>query len=389
MNGQPAGIRPPIPEASRTSHAVIEARLRAIADRIAAAAPTNIGFPAARDIDYRPLAPLFANLLNNIGDPWMDPLYPGHTYDMEREVLAFLAQLFRAPPGWSGYVTSGGTEGNLHGLRQARTTLPNATVLSSSAAHYSVAKACDLLGMRTLQIAASFTGEIDYTDLAHQAHRLRGRPIIVVANVGSTMTEAIDDITAIHAALDTAGITHRYVHSDAALAGIPLVSAIGRPSFDLADGADSISISGHKFLGTPLVCGVVITRRSYDDIAPRVEYIDSRDTTISGSRNGLAAVMLWYAIQSLGAVGLAERAEKARTVARYAVRQLKTAGWPAWRNPHAMTVVLRRLPTDVAGRWLLPTVGDWSHIVCMPGVTTTQIDDLVRDLAVRRGDPAR
>jgi histidine decarboxylase len=384
MTTRPAAIRQSTTEPPGTSRSALDARIRAITDRNAATAPTNIGFPAARDIDYRPLTPLLADLLNNIGDPWKSPLYPGHTFDMEREVLTFLAQLFRAPPGWGGYVTSGGTEGNLYALRQARTRLPNATVLYSSAAHYSVAKACDLLRMRAIPVSASFTGEIDYADLAHQASRLRSRPAVVVANVGSTMTEAIDDVSAIHAALDTARITHRYVHSDAALAGIPLVSAIGRPGFDLADGADSISISGHKFLGTPLVCGVVITRRNDDDLAPHVDYIDNRDTTINGSRNGLAAAMLWYAIQSLGAVGLAQRAENARTVARYAVRQLKTAGWPAWRNPHAMTVMLGRLPTHVSARWPLPTDGDWSHIVCMPGVTTTQVDDLVHDLSAHR-----
>ncbi|WP_344223018.1 tyrosine-type recombinase/integrase [Paractinoplanes ferrugineus] len=113
----------------------MNARLRAVEARVAAAGPTNIGFPAARDIDYRPLAPLLGHLLNNLGDPRIDPLYPGHVHDLEREVLDFTAELFRAPSGWSGYLNSGGTEGNLYGMWLGRTKLPNAVAYYSSAAH--------------------------------------------------------------------------------------------------------------------------------------------------------------------------------------------------------------------------------------------------------------
>src|SRR3712207_8631928 len=41
-----------------------EERLNALLARVAAAAPTNIGFPAATDLDYLPLAPLLGRLLN-------------------------------------------------------------------------------------------------------------------------------------------------------------------------------------------------------------------------------------------------------------------------------------------------------------------------------------
>lgn len=374
--------RPAAPPALASGGAdpVADTLVRTVIQRLDAAAFTDIGFPAARDIDYRPLSPLLGRLLNNIGDPRADPLHPGHVHDLERKVLTFFADLFRAPPGWSGYLTSGGTEGNLHGLWLARTRLPNAICYHSAAAHYSIPKSLALLGLPAVTVAAAPNGEIDYTDLRRHAARHRGRPGIVVANIGTTMTEAVDDVTRIHAALDTAGIFHRYVHADAALSGIPLTSAPGRPAFDLADGADSISISGHKFCGTPLVCGVVIARRGTDDSAPDVRYLASRDTTITGSRNGLAAAMLWYAITTLGAAGFATRARDARALADYTVRRLEAIEWPAWRNPHAMTVMLHRLPEPVATRWPLPTLGTWSHVVCMPGVAHASIDELIRQL---------
>lgn len=365
----------------------VSARLSAVEARLAAAAPTNIGFPAARDIDYRPLAPLLGHLLNNVGDPSIDPLYPGAVHDLEREVLDFTAELFRAPPGWSGYLTSGGTEGNLYGVWLGRTKLPNAVAYYSSAAHYSVPKACHLLGLPAVEVTTIATGQIDYTDLTRKAARHRSRPAIVVATIGTTMTEAVDDVTHVHNALDVAGIQHRHVHSDAALAGVPLATTANRPAFDLADGADSISVSGHKFFGTPVVCGIVLTRRKPEELTPTVPYLNTHDTTISGSRNGLAAAMLWHATTSLGTAGHADRAERAREVAAYAVQRLHHIGWPAWRNPLSFTVLLRPLPADMAATWPLPTEGDWSHVICMPGVETSHIDHLVGTLAAYGSNP--
>lgn len=110
-------------------------RLRALLHRLRAAAPTNIGLPAAVDIDYRPLAPMLDHLLNNVGDPDTDPTYPGHAKDLKRDVVTFFGDLFHAPPDRFGYVTSGGTESNLYALYLARSRHPDGIVPHSAAAH--------------------------------------------------------------------------------------------------------------------------------------------------------------------------------------------------------------------------------------------------------------
>ncbi|MBO3736615.1 histidine decarboxylase [Actinoplanes flavus] len=350
-------------------------------DRLTTASYTSIGFPCAVDIDYRPLAPLLGVLLNNVGDPWTDGIHPMHAKGIERDVLGYFAELFRAPPGWTGYVTSGGTEGNHYGLWLGRTRLPNAIAYHSDAAHYSVAKAEHLLGLPGITVATLPTGEINYADLQRQASRWRSRPAIVTANIGTTMTEAVDDVHRIHEALDEAGVTHRYVHSDAALAGVPLALTADRPAFDLADGADSISISGHKFFGTPLICGVALARRGPSDTPAAIRYIGAPDASISGSRTGLGVVMLAHALDILGTAGLSDRTHRARDIATYTCRRLHHIGWPHWRNPGAFTVMLREPPDAVRTRWRLPSTDGWSHLICMPGVTTRQIDDFVEELS--------
>lgn len=350
--------------------------------RLDAAATTNIGFPAAVDANYASLGPTLRHLLNDVGGPDVDPTHPGHAKGFERDVVRFCADLLRAPAHCFGYVTTGGHEGNIYGLYVARNRHPDAVILHSRTAHYSITKAAHLLAMPTVAVPAQPNGEVDYDQLRRIAAAHRHRPIIVVATIGTTMSEAVDDVTRIHRILDDAGVADRYIHSDAALAGIPLALTDNRPGFDFADGADTVAISGHKFPGTPLPCGVVITRHAHPEhLARTISYTGSPDTTITGSRSGHAALMLWLGLHHFGRDGLRERTEHSRRLAAYACARLQHIGWPAWRNPHAMTVMLRALPPQVAARWPLATADGWSHIICMPGITYAQIDAFVADLA--------
>jgi histidine decarboxylase len=370
--------------------------LEALVFRLNQARPMTIGFPSAVDFDYSPLSPFFAHhLLNNVGDPTVDGAGANHTKAMEREVVNTVGDLLRAPRDdrW-GYVTTGATEGNLCALYVARRTYPDAVVYHSNAAHYSVPKAVDLLAMPSVVVQTDRRGEMDYADLRRKLEAGKGKAAVVVANIGTTMTEAVDRVGRITAILDELELTRRFVHADAALAGLPLALLgpfVPRPSFDFADGADSMIISGHKFIGSPVPCGVVVVRARHRISAdPHISYIGTTDTTIAGSRSGHAPLLLWYALRHFGIDGLRVRAEACRRLAEYTVERLNELGWEAYRHEHAFTVVLRTPPPPVTTRWVLATSGGWSHIVCMPGVTRRQIDGFLADLGKAvRGDAQR
>ena len=154
-----------------------------------------------------------------------------------------------------------------------------------------------------------------------------------------------------------------------------------RPSFDFKDGADSIAISGHKFIGSPIPCGVVITKKSHKDrIAKGISYIGSLDTTITGSRNGHSPLYLWYALKHLGLSGLKERYEYSLSIANYCKEQMANIGIPAWSNQNAITVVIPKMPKSIQLKWQLATEGDITQIICMPNVTKDQIDELITDI---------
>jgi histidine decarboxylase len=375
-------LRPALPDRQ------IRATLETLTRTLERARTHNIGFPSAVDFDYRRLEPLFRHVLNNVGDPGVDGAGANHTKAIERAVVGFVADLMRAPQArrW-GYVTTGGSEGNLCGLYLARGRLRHPVVYRSEAAHYSVDKAIRLLTLPSVTVTADANGEIDYDDLATRVGRHRHRPALVVANIGTTMTEAVDDVRRIREVLDEVGVREAHVHADAALSGIPLalLDPAQRPGFDLADGADSISVSGHKFVGSPFPCGVIVVRARPRRVRS-VDYIGTFDTTITGSRSGHAPLLLWYAFARYGRDGLRARADASRRMAAYAHTQLTSIGWEAWRNELAFTVVLKTPPAAVTQRWVLANAADgWSHLVCMPGVTSKQIDAFVRDLAAATG----
>ena len=342
-----------------------------------------MGYPVSKDFDYEALMPFLQYPMNNLGDPFVPSTYAVGSRDMEKEVVQFFAELFRAPADdWWGYVTNGGSEGNLYGLYLARELYPKGMVYYSEATHYSVQKNLHLLNMPNIVISTQANGEIDYDDLENTIRMNRHMPVIIMANIGTTMTEARDDIGKIKLILKKLAIKHYYIHADGALSGSYSALIEPRPAFDFADGADSIAISGHKFIGSPMPCGVVIAKKSNRDrIARSVAYIGSMDTTISGSRNGHSPLFLWYTIKKLGIEGLKARAQHCLETAAYAELKLNEMGIHAWRNKNAITVNFPEPELRIRQKWQLAAEGGWSHIICMPNVTQSQIDELLADLS--------
>jgi histidine decarboxylase len=342
-----------------------------------------LGYPVAVDFDYTELYPLLQYPLNNLGDPWVESTYDLNSRSIEREVIGFFADLFNAPThnAW-GYITNGGSEGNLYALYVARDLYPQAIVYYSESTHYSIQKNIHLLNIPSIVVKATASGEMDYADLNDAAHQHRNKPAIVVANIGTTMTEAKDDVREIKKALKNSAIRSHYIHCDGALAGTYAALLDQGHTFDFAAGADSVAVSGHKFIGSPIPCGVVVVKKNYKDrIGHAIPYIGTLDTTITGSRNGHAPVFLWYALQKFGREGLKKRAEQCMKLAEYTLHKLRGMGIEAWRNPHALTVVFPKPSQALCIKWQLASEGPWAHVLCMPGRSQTLIDEFLQDLA--------
>lgn len=369
-------------------------------------AATNIGFPGATDITHEPLAPLLATtLFNNIGSPYdTGGLGRNHTKDYEIEVVNLLGDWFNAPPTRWGYVTSGSTEAIRHALLDARRRYPQGVVYCSASAHFKIGSITDELMMPLVVISADPDGAMLVDDLGGELARRRDRPAIIVAVVGTTVTEAVDDVPAIIAACDRLAIHRRLVHVDAALSGLALNIAPvdGVPRFDFSvRGVTSMNVSGHKFLSTLEPAGVLLyAEPPYAATAGRISYTGTSDVTISGSRSGHLVLRLYSALFQYGSAGHRQRAVRCRELAAYACHQLNAVNVPANRLPHAFTVTFPLPPEALRDNgWVLGGDDQHSHLICMPQTTKQQVDALVqawsalkkpqrRALFTRRDDPA-
>ncbi|MBV9270030.1 MAG: hypothetical protein JO165_02990 [Candidatus Eremiobacteraeota bacterium] len=56
-----------------------------------------LGYPSAKDFDYSAIASFLKYPINNVGDPFADGTYRVETREFEREVVAFYAEVLRAP----------------------------------------------------------------------------------------------------------------------------------------------------------------------------------------------------------------------------------------------------------------------------------------------------
>lgn len=339
-----------------------------------------IGYPCNYQYNYSELFKFLEFSINNVGDPFdTSTRYKMNSKEIERDVLKYFMELLAVNPSetW-GYITNGGTEGNMYGLYLAREKYPDGIVYYSDQAHYSIRKIVKLLNMKAIEVPSQFNGEIDYSKFEDL---LEDKPAIVLANLGTTMTGAYDSPRCIQEILKD----HKsYIHGDAALGGMLLPFLDVNFYNNYIKGMDSISISGHKFIGTPIPCGIVLADKCLTtEVGQSVEYVKTLDTTIMGSRDGFSPLMLYYNIQQ-NKDKYQGQAINCIYYSDYLIYRFKEKGIDAWRNHNANTVVfnIKGIDIDILDKWHIATEGDIGHILVMQHVTKEIINEFMEDICL-------
>ena len=336
---------------------------------------TFLGYPCDAEFDYSPLYRFLKFPINNVGDPFERSTFRLQTKQFEREVLQFFAKLYNLKDYW-GYVTNGGTEGNLYGLYAARELHPKATVFFSEHTHYSIKKNVHILGMKSKIVKSQLNGEMDYDDFAKKVKNLK--EVIVVANIGSTMTGAVDNVNKI-AKILRKNKSNYYIHADAALYGMVLPFC-SDAKFDFRTEINSMAVSGHKFVGSPIPCGVVLARKKViKSLQSYIEYIDAHDTTLSGSRDAFTPLIFWYRIKTIGFSGFKKQVKYSNELADFLVKELKKIGWPNVAQSY-VTVRFKRPSEKLVKRWELAAHNDLAHVICLPHETKQQLRKFVAEM---------
>ncbi|MCP4155116.1 MAG: hypothetical protein GY757_45750 [bacterium] len=326
---------------------------------------------------------------------------------------------------FDGYITTGGTEGNYIGLYIAAQLFgKDAVLFLTPQAHYSISKGAAIFDLDTEKVKVDDTGGHMRIDSLKEAIQLRLKKnpnlsVVIGATLGTTMKGAIDSIKDINDVLNQCGISQekRYIHCDAALHGhiLPFLDKTKADTvpFSLPPGdpryipIDSISVSGHKFVGAPFPCGIGLFRKANLDNVKGVildrlryaisnadslydnqdieEYFDLSGTITTGSKNEYMTLVIWKRICELGRNGLAEFAQNCIAVAQYAIEKIEavsaTTHVKPFRNKNSNIITLSPPPPLVVlDKWGLPIEEGVSHLDIMPHVSTGMIDSFVNDL---------
>ncbi|KAI3842313.1 hypothetical protein MKW98_026103 [Papaver atlanticum] len=383
----------------------------------------QLGYPTRVYVNYGALSNLQHFCINNCGSPFIESAYSIHSRQFEVGVLDWFARLWgiQKDEYW-GYVTTGGTEGNFHGILVGRELFPDGILYTSEDSHYSVFRAAQMYRMNYVKVDSLISGEIDCTDFKAKLLLNKNKPVVgtfaeirlqnnhkekpnnVMADsilnisihdssilhffAGTTVKGAIDDLDRVIKILKTTGFGEDrfYIHCDGALIGLmmPFVKRAPKISFEKPIG--SVCISGHKFLGCPVPCGVHITRLNHIKALSRnIEYIGCQDATLMGSRSGHAPIFLWYALNQKGHRGLQKEVQMCLKNAQYLKERLHASRISVMLNEFSNIVVFEKPRNEeFILYWQLAVQGNLAHVVVMPNITVAQLDEFVRDLAEKR-----
>ena len=187
---------------------------------------------------------------------------------IEQTAIQWLAHIMGYPATASGILTSGGSLSTLSAIVAARETkLPQnfskGTLYISEETHYCVPKAARIAGFSDWQIrkiGVDARRRIDAKELAHavESDRVKGlKPFMIIANVGTTNTGAIDDIPR----LVSIGRSHSmWVHADAAYGGFFRLASAGPALMPEIEECDSITLDPHKGMFLPYGTGCLLVR---------------------------------------------------------------------------------------------------------------------------------
>jgi aromatic-L-amino-acid decarboxylase len=316
--------------------------------------------------------------------------------ELEERVTDWLRQMTGLSEQWSGVIQDTASSCTLVALLCARERSSGFSltrgglqseqrplvVYASDHSHSSVEKAATLAGF----------GKANVRLVAHDdAYALRpealadairrdlaeGRkPCAVVATTGTTTSTALDPVGAIAAIAREHGL---WLHVDAAMAGSAMILPECRWMWDGIEGADSLVLNPHKWLGAAFDCSiyfvrdpehlvrVMSTNPSYLQSASDGRVKNFRDWGIPLGRR-FRALKLWFLIRAQGVAGLQARLRRDIDNSRWFADQVRSApGWRVLAPVPLQTVCVRHEPSSLQGAALDRHTQAWAERVNRSG----------------------
>jgi aromatic-L-amino-acid decarboxylase len=301
--------------------------------------------------------------------------------ELEEVVTDWVRQMVGLSDAWSGVIQDTASTSTLVALISARERVSGYSlargglqgearplvVYASAQAHSSVEKAALLAGfgranVRSIPADERYAMRPDALAAAIRSDVEEGRtPCAVVATTGTTPTTALDPLVAVAKAARAHGA---WLHVDAAMAGSAMILPECRFMWQGIEGADSLVLNPHKWLGAAFDCSlyyvrdaehlvrVMSTNPSYLQSAADGRVKNLRDWGIPLGRR-FRALKLWCLIREQGVAGLQARLRRDIGNARWLESEVRST--PAWRvlaPVPLQTVCVRHEPGGLEGEAL-------------------------------------
>jgi L-2,4-diaminobutyrate decarboxylase len=254
--------------------------------------------------------------------------------ELERRVVDWLAPPFGMD---GGHLVPGSSIANLTALWAARELRGVRTVVASEFAHLSINKAARILGLE-LVLVPSDRGHLLRVDALPSCD---WETTALVLTAGTVASGAIDPLHV--------GIAPAWLHVDAAWAGpLRLTGTYGR-LLDGVEQADSVSVSGHKWLFQPKESALVFFRDSdsaHEALSFGGGYLAAPNVGLLGS-HGATALPLAVTLLAWGRAGLEQHLEHCLQLAMaLAERIADEPTLELWRLPVSGIVLWRPVKCD-------------------------------------------
>jgi aromatic-L-amino-acid/L-tryptophan decarboxylase len=272
---------------------------------------------------------------NAIASSWLGG---SGTAVLELVVLDWLRQLLGMPEGTQGIIVSGGSMANFTALVAALAAKGRGVVYLNDQTHSSLKRNLTAAGLDAADIRVLKTNALqrfDMSDLqkAIAADRSAGRkPVMVIANAGTTNTGAVDPLTEIAALCKAEDL---WMHVDGAYGAPAAFTARGRAYLAGMELADSLVLDPHKWLFQPYDCGCVFVRhpgaleRAFSmhpeylkDVMGKEDEVDLFNRSLELSRKS-RALKLWMTFKTHGIDRIAKAIERGIELAESAQRMIE------------------------------------------------------------------
>jgi histidine decarboxylase len=267
--------------------------------------------------------------------------------------------------------------------------------------HYSIPKIAEILHLNIRPVEPNSDGSMSISNFKKELLIHLGAypfsPVIVIANIGTTITGAIDDVPEIKKSIEGMQTKLVYtIHMDGALTGfvLPVLKPFGEVKnyFD-AIGVNTLAVSAHKYPGLSQPCGIILARRTFFEKAfekseRSIDYVGNIvDVTITGSRSGLNVLMFYNALRTLG---LHKNTDKLKEMvqanlrdAKYLYDELvKIYGKDKVHYPYHFNVMFPKPSMTLAKKYQLMITGEIATICVLTNVNKELIDKFIVDLKI-------